>query len=59
MLRKFIHTQKIHLNSINFKYQLIFNGKVKVGIKKLKNSKDYSKTIDDAYENLKDKEKKC
>ena len=59
MLRKFIHRQKIHLNSINFKYQLIFNGKVKVGIKKLKNSKDYSKTIDDAYENLKDKEKKC
>ena len=39
------------------KYQLLINGRVKVGIKALKNLKafiDYSKTIDDLYENLED-----
>ena len=39
------------------KYQLLINGKGKVGIKKLKNPKaliDYSQTIDDVYENLQD-----
>ena len=37
------------------KYQLLNNGKEKIGIKKLKNSKAfnfYSQTIDDLYENL-------
>ena len=37
------------------KYQLIINGREKVGIKALKNSKafiDYLQTIDDDYENL-------
>ena len=39
------------------KYQLLINGREKVGIKKIKNPKaffDYSETIDDAYENLED-----
>ena len=39
------------------KYQLLLNGREKVGIKKLKNSKaciKYSQTIDDFYENLED-----
>ena len=39
------------------KYQLLNNGKEKIGIKKLKNSKAftfYSQTIDDLYENLED-----
>ena len=39
------------------KYQLLINGREKVGIKKLKNPKafiDYSQTIDDVYENLED-----
>ena len=39
------------------KYQLLINGRKKVRIKELKNSKafiDYSKTIDDVYENLED-----
>ena len=39
------------------KYQLIINGKEKVGIENLKNPKafiDYSQTIDSVYENLED-----
>ena len=39
------------------KYQLLINGREKVGIKSLKNPKafiDYSQTIDDAHENLED-----
>ena len=38
------------------KYQILINGREKVGIKKLKNPKsfiDYSQRIDDVYENLK------
>ena len=37
------------------KYQLLINGREKVGVKKLKNRKaliDFSQTIDDVYENL-------
>ena len=36
-------------------YQLLINGREKVGIKKLRNQKaliDYSQTIDDVYRNL-------
>ena len=39
------------------KYQLLINGREKVGIKTLKNPKafiDYSQTIEDIYENLED-----
>ena len=39
------------------KYQLLINGRKKIEIKTLKNQKafiDYSKTIDDVYENLED-----
>ena len=39
------------------KYQLLINGREKVGIKNLKNSKafiNYSQKNDDDYENLKD-----
>ena len=39
------------------KYQLLSNGREKVGIETLKNRKaviDYSQTIDDVYENLED-----
>ena len=39
------------------KYQLLINGKERVGIEILKNPKtfiDYSQTIDDVYENLED-----
>ena len=39
------------------KYQLLINGREKVGIENLKNLKtsiDYSQTIDDVYENLED-----
>ena len=39
------------------KYQLLFSGTEKIGIKKLKNPKafvDYLQTIDDVYENLED-----
>ena len=39
------------------KYQLLINGREKVGIENLKNPKaiiDYSQTIDDIYENLED-----
>ena len=39
------------------KYQLLINGREKVGIKKLKNPKaliDYSQAIDNVYENLED-----
>ena len=37
------------------KYQLLINGREKIGVKELKNPKpfiDYSQTIDDVYENL-------
>ena len=47
----------MHHYRLNSKYQLLFNGSKKVGIKKLKNPKafiDYSQTIDDIYENLED-----
>ena len=39
------------------KYQLLINGREKVGVKTLKNPKafiDYSQTVDDVYENLED-----
>ena len=39
------------------KYQLLINGREKAGIENLKNPKtfiDYSQTIDDVYENLKE-----
>ena len=39
------------------KYQLLVNGREKVGIKKLKSLKafiEYSQTVDDVYENLED-----
>ena len=42
---------------MELKYQLLVNGREKVGIKKLKNPKaltDYSQIIDDVYENLED-----
>ena len=51
---------KIYLyikDSFELKYQLLINGREKVGIKKLKNPKefvDYSQTNDDVYENLED-----
>ena len=51
---------KIYLcikDPLKLKYQLLINGTEKVGIKTLKNSKafiDYSRTIDDVYENLED-----
>ena len=38
-------------------YQLLINGREKVGFKKLRNTKaftDYSQTTDDVYENLED-----
>ena len=44
-------------DSIEPKYQLLINGRERVGIKKLKNPKgfiDYSQTIDHVYENLED-----
>ena len=44
-------------DSFESKYQLFINGREKVGIKKLKNSKtviDYSQAIGDVYENLED-----
>ena len=52
--------RKIHLyvkDLFESKYQLVINGREKVGIKNLKNSKafiDYSQKIDDVYENLKE-----
>ena len=51
---------KIHLyvkDPFKSKFWLLINEREKVGIKKLKNPKafiDYSQTIDDVYENLKD-----
>ena len=51
---------KIYLyvkNQSQSKYQLLINGREKLGIKILKNPKafiDYSQTIDDVYENLVD-----
>ena len=49
---------KIYLyvkDTLESKYQLLINGREKVGINKLKNPKafiDYSQTIDDVCENL-------
>ena len=49
---------KIYLylkHPLKSKYQLLINGREKIGIKNLKNPKafiDYSQTIDDVYENL-------
>ena len=65
MLLKLIKHQgpdidKIHLyvkDPFKSKYQLLINGREKVGIKTLKHastSTDYSQTIDDVYENLED-----
>ena len=51
---------KIYLyikDSFDSKYQLLINGKEKIGIEKLKNPKafiDYSQTVADVYENLED-----
>ena len=51
---------KIYLyvkDPFELKYHLLIKGKEKVGIKNLKNPKafvDYSQTIDDVYENLKE-----
>ena len=51
---------KIYLmvnDPLESKYQLLINGREKVGIENLKNPKtfiDYSQTIDDVYENLED-----
>ena len=44
-------------NQFESKYQLLFNGREKVGNENLKNPRafiDYSQTIDDVYENLED-----
>ena len=44
-------------NPFESKYQLLLNGREKVGPENLKNLKefiDYSQTIDDAYENVED-----
>ena len=44
-------------NPFELKYQLLLNGREKVGLENLKNLKefiDYSQTIDDAYENVED-----
>ena len=44
-------------NPFESKYQLLLNGREKVGLENLKNLKefiDYSQTIDDAYENVED-----
>ena len=54
------NADKIYLyiqDPLESKYQWLINGREKVGINKLKNLKafiDYSYTIDDVYENLKD-----
>ena len=64
------NTSKNHLyikNTVKSKYQLLINGKEKVGIKnrKSKTIHYYSQTIDDVYENLEDnkeiqqKKEKC
>ena len=51
---------KIHLyikDSFEWKYQLVINGRQKVGMRTLKNPKtfiDYSETIDDVHENFED-----
>ena len=65
LLLNLIKHQRLGIDTIHLyikdpfesKYQLLINGRVKVGIKTLKNPKafiDYSKTIDDLYENLED-----
>ena len=51
------HQQPDIKDPFELKYQFHINGKEKVRIKKLKNPKaliDYSQTIKDVYENLKD-----
>ena len=51
---------KIYLyvkDPVESKYQLLINGREKLGIENLKNPKafiDFSQTIDDVYENLED-----
>ena len=51
-MTKFTYKSKIHSNQ---KYQLLVNGREKVGIKKYKKSiNEYSETIDDVHENLED-----
>ena len=60
MLVLFSDIGKIYLyvkDPFESKYQLLINGREKVGIENLKNPKafiDYSQTIDDVYENLED-----
>ena len=65
MLLKLIKNQQPDIDRIYLyikdpfesKYQLLINGKERVGIEILKNPKtfiDYSQTIDDVYENLED-----
>ena len=54
------HIEKIYLyvkDPFESKYQLLINGRERVGIKTLKNPKiftNYWQTIDDVYENLED-----
>ena len=56
--RPYIDKIYLHVNKpFESKYQLLINGREKLGIKKLKNPKafiDYSQTIDDIYKNLED-----
>ena len=53
-------TKKIYIHVkdlLESSYQLLINGREKVGFKKLRNTKafiDYSQTTDDVYENLED-----
>ena len=51
------HQPDIDKDPFELKYQLLINGRKKIGTKKLKNPKafiDYSQTIDDVYENVED-----
>ena len=55
-MTKVIYTSSINSNQ-STNSQLLINGREKVGIKKLKNSKaliDYTQTMYDVYENLED-----
>ena len=65
VLHKLMKHQRPNIDKIHWyvkdpfepKYQLLINGREKVGIKKLKNPKaliDYSQAIDNVYENLED-----
>ena len=57
-MRKLVYSSKIQLNfSYNFKVSITYQRREIVGITKFKTPKafiDYSQTIDDVYENLKD-----